>query len=74
MKTPWDKEALGKLPSIAIGQCCSLKVQQNGVRVWLCRTYGGVTVEQYKTSTGRWEVVEGACDEKEGESLYARII
>ena len=56
---------LEDLPTIHQGQCCDCKVDSGGIRVWLCRVGGGVTIEQYKSATGRWEIVSGSCDASE---------
>lgn len=60
--TPKD---LQDLPTLCVGQCCSLKIEEPTVRVWLCRVAGGVTVEHYRAKTGRWETVAGDCTPQE---------
>jgi hypothetical protein len=57
----WNAKALKDMPTIHQGQCCDCKVDSGGIRVWLCRVGGGVTVEQYKPESGRWESVSGGC-------------
>ena len=57
----WDVDELKDRPTIYKGQCCDCKIDAGGVRVWLCRVGGGVTVEQYNGKTGRWETVCGSC-------------
>ena len=59
----WSASELVEMPTIHQGQCCDCKIDAGGVRVWICRVLGGVKVEQYKKSTGRWETVAGGCDE-----------
>ena len=61
----WDAESLKDLPTLHQGQCCDCKVDSGGVRVWLCRGGGGVTVEQFNSKTLRWEKVSGGCMEGE---------
>lgn len=58
----FSAKELSGLPTIHQGQCCDCKVDTAGLRVWVCRVAGGVTVEQYKPTTGRWEIVAGGCD------------
>ena len=67
-KTDWSAEALRQNKTLHQGQCCDCKIDSKGVRVWVCRVGGGVTVEQYKPLTRRWEVVEGSCNTTEGET------
>lgn len=62
----WDPAVLKRLPTLHQGQCCDCKVDNNGVRIWVCRVYGGVSVEQYMPATGRWEMVSGGCDSPGG--------
>ena len=51
---------LEDLPTIHQGQCCDCKIDDgNGLRVWLCRVAGGVTVERLRG--GRWETAAGGC-------------
>lgn len=59
-------ESIENLPTLATGQCCSLKRETPRKRVWLCRVAGGVTVEVYDDDTGRWEVTRGGCYATEG--------
>jgi hypothetical protein len=56
---------LEKLPTLCVGQCCSLKIENPGVRVWLCRVAGGVTIEN--CLNGRWVTVAGDCEDTGGE-------
>lgn len=51
---------LRALPTLCVGQCCSLKVETNTERTWLCRVAGGVTVER-RNDNGDWRVYEGGC-------------
>jgi hypothetical protein len=51
------------MPTLCKGQCCSLKIDQGGRRVWLCRVGGGVTVENLVN--GRWIIVAGDCSQTE---------
>lgn len=55
---------LRKLPTICVGQCCSLKIEElaeyHAMRVWLCRVGGGVTIERYRD--GKWITVSGGCE------------
>lgn len=53
--------ALAALPSLCTAQCCSLKVEQGGTRIWLCRVAGGISVE--KLQPEGWRTVAGACDD-----------
>ena len=55
-------DALESLPTLATGQCCSLKIDDGARRVWICRVAGGVTVERYDDETGGWKVAEGGCE------------
>lgn len=57
----WDKDALKDLPTLHQGQCCDCKVDTGQIRVWICRVAGGITIEQYKRDSGRWEQVAGSC-------------
>jgi hypothetical protein len=52
---------LKTLPTISAAHCCNLKVHDDGLRVWLCREGGGVSVEQYDERRGRWVVTDGSC-------------
>jgi hypothetical protein len=54
-------EDLEDMPTLCTGQCCSLKVESERERVWLCRVGGGVSIERYNSKTGQWRVVEGNC-------------
>lgn len=60
------------LPTLCVGQCCSLKVETHDTRVWLCRVADGVTVE--RLDNGRWYQYDGRCtapeatDDREGSS------
>ena len=58
----WSTTELSRLPTLHQGQCCDCKVDAGGIRVWICRVGGGVTIEQYKARTGRWEIVSGDCN------------
>jgi len=55
----YPPDTLKGLPDLAIGQCCSLKLKTDTLRVWLCRVAGGVTIERYNGR--RWEEVAGNC-------------
>lgn len=46
-------------PTLHQGQCCDCKIDSGGVRVWLCRVGGGVTIEN--CLNGRWIVIAGDC-------------
>lgn len=48
-------------PELCIAQCCTLHVEQDGYRVWVCRVSDGVTVEKYDPVAGRWNTVAGDC-------------
>jgi hypothetical protein len=50
---------LEDLPTLSMGQCCSLKIETASMRVWLCRVAGGVTIEKYRD--GQWGIVAGDC-------------
>ena len=52
---------LAALPTLCVGQCCSLKIETPTMRVWLCRVGGGVSIEKYNGE--RWEVVAGDCSD-----------
>lgn len=52
---------LEDMPTLCVGQCCSLKIDGPRVRVWLCRSGGGVSIERYDPQTERWRKVEGDC-------------
>ena len=68
MKTDWDVAVLKALPTRFQGQCCDCKVNANGVRVWLCRVGGGVSIEQYQRDGG-WHKVSGGCEHEIPEEL-----
>ena len=51
---------LEDLPTLCVGQCCSLKVDTGNMRVWLCRVARGVTIERYRDN--RWITVAGDCN------------
>ena len=53
---------LKAMPTLCTGQCCSLKVETNTERLWLCRVAGGITLERFNQSEGRWESVAGGCE------------
>lgn len=61
MTEQWNASVLRELPTIHQGLCCDCKVDSSGVRVWLCRVGGGVTIEQYHINSGRWDRVAGDC-------------
>ena len=52
---------LENLPTLCVGQCCSLKIDTGNMRVWLCRVAGGVTIERYDGN--RWNTVAGDCSD-----------
>ena len=62
----YSPEELRNLPTLCVGQCCSLKIETETMRVWLCRVAGGVTIERYNGQ--RWETVAGDCSDT-GENL-----
>lgn len=68
--TPAD---IQDLPTLCTGQCCSLKIEKPGLRVWLCRVEGGVSVEFYIPHTGRWDVVAGDCTATEGATIPENV-
>lgn len=55
---------LRKRPTLATGQCCSLKIDYGNIRVWLCRVGGGVTVESLMGD--RWVKTSGGCHDTGG--------
>ena len=58
-----DPEWLATLPTLCVGQCCSLKIDEGDHRTWLCRVAGGVTIERYD---GRqWRKVAGGCGQED---------
>lgn len=57
----YPPDMLRSMPTLCTGQCCSLKIDQPGTRVWLCRVAGGVTIERYNANDGCWETVAGSC-------------
>lgn len=59
----YTAEELADMPTLCTGQCCSLKVETDRRRIWICRVGGGVSVETYDPKAGRWEVVAGGCEE-----------
>lgn len=59
MSAIYEPSELRDLPTLCVGQCCSLKIDTGNMRVWLCRVGGGVTIERYRN--GRWDTVEGDC-------------
>lgn len=62
---------LRALPTLCVGQCCSLKIEDSRERVWLCRVNGGVTVERLD---GRgWVVVSGGCSSPVADA-YKRTV
>lgn len=56
--SPAELEAM---PTLCVGQCCSLKIEARDLRVWLCRVAGGVTIE--RCIEGRWVTVAGDCND-----------
>lgn len=52
-------EELAKLPTLCVGQRCSLKMDDGAERVWLCRVAGGITVE--RLVAGCWMLHHGSC-------------
>lgn len=64
--TPAD---IRELETLCVGQCCSLKIEKPGLRVWLCRVAGGVSIEFYIPHTGRWDVVAGDCNDTDGATI-----
>ncbi len=63
----YSPEELADLPTLCVGQCCSLKIDTGEMRVWLCRVAGGVTIERYRG--GRWETVAGGCYDTGGAGI-----
>ena len=64
----YTPDELEDLPTLCVGQCCSLKIdlESPAKRVWLCRVGGGVTIEHY---FGRkWQKVSGDCYSVKGAS------
>jgi len=57
----YAREELEAMPTLCVGQCCSLKVDEPRRRIWICRVGGGVTVEHYDQKSGRWENALGDC-------------
>lgn len=57
----FTREELASLPTLCVGQCCSLKIEDTDRRVWLCRVAGGITIERYDAKKGRWYSAEGGC-------------
>lgn len=57
---------LRDLPALSKSQCCDLKLDTDGQRVWLCRVGGGVTIE-YLDASGRWRIEDGDCYQKSAE-------
>ena len=51
---------LERMPTLAVGQCCSLKIDSYPLRVWLCRMGRGVTIETHNPVSGEWEA-KGGC-------------
>lgn len=62
-------EDIRDLPTLCTGQCCSLKIEKPGLRVWLCRVAGGVSIEFYIPHTGRWDIVAGDCGATDGATI-----
>lgn len=58
-KQTYEASDLEDLPTLCVGQCCSLKIEERNKRVWLCRVAGGVTIETYNGT--RWEITAGRC-------------
>ena len=56
----YTAEDIKDLPTLCVGQCCSLKVQRGSLRVWYCRVGHGVTTELL-LGNGRWETFDGGC-------------
>jgi hypothetical protein len=56
----YTADEIRDLPTLCVGQCCSLKIDTGTMRVWLCRVGDGVSIERYRD--GRWTVVEGGCE------------
>jgi hypothetical protein len=50
------KDYYRRLPTISEAQCCDLKVDEPGRRVWVCRYNNTISIEVF---TGlKWETVE----------------
>lgn len=63
----WTAAELEAMPTLCVGQCCSLKVSEPKRRVRVCRVAGGVSVEHYDAKAGRWETALGDCyNQQEG--------
>lgn len=63
--TKLTMEILKDMPTLAVGQCCSLKVDSFPTRVWLCRGDGSVSIEMYNPSAGWYNVVDHGQQEVE---------
>ena len=61
----YSPSELENMPTLCVGQCCSLKIDTGNTRVWLCRVAGGVTIEKYDGS--RWNIVAGDCNDTGNE-------
>lgn len=49
------------LPTLCVGQCCSLKEETPHKRIWVCRVGGGITIERYDRKLHRWYNALGDC-------------
>ena len=58
----YTTQELEAMPTLCVGQCCSLKVSEPRRRIWVCRVAGGVSVEHYDPKAGRWETKLGDCE------------
>lgn len=63
--TPAD---IRNLPDLCVAQCCTLKIEEDGQRIWICRVAGGVTVETYNTKRGRWNITSGSCSSRSADT------
>ena len=66
----YSPSELKDLPTLCVGQCCSLKIDDGVRRVWLCRVAGGVKIEKYNAKSAAWEVVAGGCDDTGTNPLF----
>lgn len=59
----YDAYDIARLPTISSAQCCDLKSEGRGLRFWLCRAEGGITIERIGAD-GKWRISSGGCCKK----------
>ena len=55
----FDRDELDAMPTLAVGQADDLKIDNgDGIRVWVSRVDGSISVERFDPAEGRWETVD----------------